>query len=115
MIDNIPNYKNIMDNFTSPEYDASASYSVPYTWGTVGIIFDKNEVTLDKSEIDWEILWDEKYSDRILMFDNQRDAFAIAEIILGYSLNTENSDELNASAIKLTEQKKVKLLFLTFL
>ena len=105
--ENIPNYKNIMDNFTSPEYDASASYSVPYTWGTVGIIFDKNEVALDKSEIDWEILWDEKYSDRILMFDNPRDAFAIAEIILGYSLNTENPDELNASAEKLMEQKDV--------
>lgn len=105
--ENIPNYKNIMDNFTSPEYDASASYSVPYTWGTVGIIFDKNEVTLDKSEIDWEILWDENYSDKILMFDNPRDAFAIAEIILGYSLNTENSDELNASAAKLLEQKNV--------
>ncbi len=105
--ENIPNYKNIMDNFTSPEYDASASYSVPYTWGTVGIIFDKNEVALDKSEIDWEILWDEKYSDRILMFDNPRDAFAIAEIILGYSLNTENPDELNESATKLMEQKNV--------
>ncbi len=105
--ENIPNYKYIMDKFTTPEYDADANYTVPYTWGTVGIIYDKNEITLDENEIDWDILWNEEYADRILMFDNPRDAFAIAELILGFSLNTENPEELKASAQKLIEQKSV--------
>ncbi|MBQ3573681.1 MAG: spermidine/putrescine ABC transporter substrate-binding protein [Clostridia bacterium] len=105
--ENIPNYSYIMDKFMTPEYDKGAKYTVPYTWGTVGIIYDKNEITLDESEIDWDILWNEEYSDRILMFDNPRDAFAISQILLGYSINTENPDELKAAAQKLTEQKSV--------
>lgn len=105
--ENIPNYKNIMEKFTSPEYDDGAKYTVPYTWGTVGIIYDKTEVDIDESEIDWDILWNEDYKDNILMFDNPRDAFAIAEILLGYSLNTENAEELRNAAGKLKEQKSV--------
>ena len=61
----------------------------------------------DEEDIGWDILWDEDYSGRILMFDNPRDAFAIAENMLGYSLNTENSEELEKAAEKLKEQKKV--------
>lgn len=102
---NIPNMKYIMDKFISPEYDPEQKYSVPYTWGTVGIIYDNTVV--DEENIDWDILWNEDYADRILMFDNPRDAFAIAELILGYSLNTEDSDKLKKAAEKLTEQKKV--------
>ena len=105
--ENIPNYSYIMDKFMTPEYDKGAKYTVPYTWGTVGIIYDKNEITLDESEIDWDILWDEEYAERILMFDNPRDAFAISQILLGYSINSENPDELKAAAQKLTEQKGV--------
>lgn len=101
----IPNSEYIMDSFKNPLYDSGSAYSVPYTWGTVGIIYNKNYV--DEKDIDWDILWDEKYSDKILMFDNPRDAFAIAELLLGYSLNTENPDELKAAANKLTEQKKL--------
>ncbi|MDY3929709.1 MAG: spermidine/putrescine ABC transporter substrate-binding protein [Clostridia bacterium] len=101
----IPNSEYIMDSFKNPLYDSGSAYSVPYTWGTVGIIYNKNYV--DEEDIDWDILWDEKYSDKILMFDNPRDAFAIAELLLGYSLNTENPDELKAAANKLTEQKKL--------
>ena len=105
--DNIPNYKYIMDNFVSPEYDEGAKYSIPYTWGTVGIIYDKEEITVDESQIDWDILWNKDYADRILMFDNPRDAFAIAEIVCGYSLNSENPDELKVAYEKLLEQKGV--------
>lgn len=105
--ENIPNYSYIMDKFMTPEYDEGARYTVPYTWGTVGIIYDKNEIALDESEIDWDILWNEEYADSILMFDNPRDAFAISQILLGYSINTENPDELKAAAQKLTEQKSV--------
>ena len=106
-VQNIPNVKNIMEKFQNPVYDEGAKYSVPYTWGTVGIVYDKEAVDIDESEIDWNVLWDEKYTDNVLMFDNPRDAFAIAEILLGYSINTENPDELKAAAEKLKEQKSV--------
>lgn len=106
-VQNIPNVKNIMEKFQKPVYDEGAKYSVPYTWGTVGIVYDKEAVDIDESEIDWNVLWDEKYTDNVLMFDNPRDAFAIAEILLGYSINTENPDELKAAAEKLKEQKSV--------
>ncbi len=105
--DNIPNFSYIMDNFRNLAYDPENEYSVPYTWGTVGIIYNKNLVDIDKSEIDWDILWNEDYLDQILMFDNPRDAFAIAEIMLGYSINTENTDELVAASEKLKEQKRM--------
>ncbi len=101
----IPNYKYIMDKFKNPEYDEGSEYSVPYTWGTVGIIYDNT--VIDGENIDWDILWNEEYADQILMFDNPRDAFAIAQIRLGYSLNSENPDELEKSAELLKEQKKV--------
>lgn len=106
-VDNVPNYKNIMDKFKGLEYDPEEKYSVPYTWGTVGIIYDKNSVDLSEDEIDWDVLWDSKYKDKVLMFDNPRDAFAIAETLLGYSLNTESESELRAAADKLKEQKGV--------
>lgn len=102
---NIPNYKNIMDKFSSTEYDPQSQYSVPYTWGTVGIIYDKTAI--DGENIGWDILWDEQYTDRVLMFDNPRDAFAIAENLLGISLNSEDTNELKRAAGKLTEQKKI--------
>lgn len=106
-LDNIPNFKYIMDNFRNPDYDRENLYSVPYTWGTVGLIYDSTVIDIPEEEIDWDILWNEDYLDQILMFDNPRDAFAIAELMLGYSLNTESPEELQAAADKLTAQKKV--------
>ena len=100
----IPNTQYIMDSFKNPAYDQENQYSVPYMWGTVGIIYDKEVVSEEK--IDWDILWNEKYKGQVLMFDNPRDAFAIAEIMLGYSINSENPDELRAAADKLVEQKQ---------
>ncbi|MGN1422666.1 MAG: PotD/PotF family extracellular solute-binding protein, partial [Oscillospiraceae bacterium] len=105
--DNIPNFSYIMDNFRNQAYDPTNEYSVPYTWGTVGIIYDATVVDIDSGDIDWDILWNEDYADQILMFDNPRDAFAIAELSLGYSLNTEDSEELIRSAELLKQQKKV--------
>lgn len=105
--DNIPNFSYIMDNFRNLEYDPENNYSVPYTWGTVGIIYDTTMIDIPADEIDWDLLWNEDYADQILMFDNPRDAFAIAEIMQGYSLNTENPEELAAAARKLTEQKSI--------
>ena len=106
-MNNIPNFKYIMDKFRGLAYDPKDEYSVPYTWGTVGIIYDSLLVDLPEEEIDWDLLWNEDYTDQILMFDNPRDAFAIAEIMQGYSINTEDSQELKEAAEKLTEQKKI--------
>lgn len=84
--DNIPNFKYITESFVDPAYDPENEYSVPYTWGTVGIIYDTTMIDIPAEEIDWDILWNEDYADSILMFDNPRDAFAIAQLRLGYSL-----------------------------
>ena len=102
---NIPNYKYIGEAYKSQAFDPENEYSVPYFWGTVGIIYDTT--LIEEENIDWDILWNEDYADRILMFDNPRDAFAIAELRLGYSLNTENEKELEEAAELLKEQKKV--------
>lgn len=106
-MENIPNYKYIMDNYRDLAYDPENAYSVPYTWGTVGIIYNAEAIDIPKDEIDWDILWNEEYKDQILMFDNPRDAFAIAEIMLGYSLNTEDPAELKSAADKLKDQKDI--------
>ncbi len=100
---NIPNYANVDEKYKSLEFDPENKYSVPYFWGTVGIIYNKNIVT--EEDFGWEILWNEKYKDNLLMFDNPRDAFAIAENMLGQSLNTEDETELKAAAEKLKAQK----------
>lgn len=104
--DNIPNFSYIMENFRNQDYDPENAYSVPYTWGTVGIIYDTTMIDMAAEDIDWDLLWNEDYADQILMFDNPRDAFAIAEIMLGYSLNTENEEEMRHAAAKLLSQKK---------
>lgn len=104
---NIPNFQYIMPSFVVPAYDPENLYSVPYTWGTVGLIYNTTMVDIPEEDIDWDILWNPDYADQILMFDNPRDAFAIAEIMMGYSLNTEDEVELTAAANKLKEQKSV--------
>ena len=103
--DNIPNYeKYVSDTFKHDvEYDPTMEYSVPYTYGTVGIIYNTKYIT--KPVEGWDILWDEEYKKKILMFDNSRDAFAIALSKLGYSVNTENEDEIREAAELLGEQK----------
>ena len=102
--DNIPNYQYIDEEFRNTAYDPENKYSVPYTWGTVGIIYNSKYV--DEADVTgWELLWNEKYDDKILMFDNSRDAFGIAQLLLGYDINTTNEAKLQACAEKLAEQK----------
>ena len=100
--ENIPNYKNIMEDFKGLEYDPTGEYSVPYTWGTVGLIYNTKMVTEPVDS--WEMLWNEKYDGKILMFNNPRDAFGIAEKKLGYSQNTSDETELRACAEELKKQ-----------
>ena len=101
--ENIPNIKYIAPEYLNASFDPEGQYSVPYTWGTVGIIYNKKYVT--KPVDSWEILWDQDYKGKILMFDNSRDAFGIAQKLLGYSLNTTDEKELEATKDKLIEQK----------
>ena len=101
--DNIPNFSNIMDEFKNLYYDPQNEYSVPYFWGTVGIVY--NESLVDGEITGWDDMWSDKYPNMILMFDNPRDAFAIAENKLGYSMNTTDENEIRAAAEELKKQK----------
>ena len=103
--EHIPNAKNIGDTYfeKSKEFDPENKYSIPYCWGTVGILYNKTMVTEPVDS--WGILWDETYSGNILMQDSVRDAFAVALRYLGYSLNSTDLDELNAAKNLLIEQK----------
>ena len=85
--------------------DSENKYSVPYMFGTVGIIYDKNVV---KETVDsWDILWDEKYKGKVFMFDTYRDTIGAALKKLGYSLNSENPKELEEAKALLLEQRKL--------
>ncbi len=103
---NVPNAAYIDEAYKNPAYDPTSEYTVPYTWGTVGVIY--NQKYVDEADIGgWDLLWNSKYAGKILMFDNNRDAFAIAEASLGYSLNTTDEAELRACADLLANQKPV--------
>lgn len=99
----IPNYENIPAEFRNLEFDPENKFSVPYFWGTVGILYNK---TLVKDPVDsWGILFDDKYAGQVLMIDSQRDALMVALKYLGYSMNTTNPDELKAATELLIKQK----------
>ncbi|HAT4245549.1 TPA: ABC transporter substrate-binding protein [Clostridium perfringens] len=101
---NIPNYKYIGEQFKKLAYDPTDEYSVPYMWGTVGIIYNTKRVS---DPVDsWNILWNPKYKDQVIMPDSVRDAIAVAEKKLGYSLNTENLDQIEDAKKELMTQKK---------
>lgn len=103
--DNIPNVKNMDPTYMeqSKSFDPENKYSVPYCVGTVGILYNKSMV---KEPVDsWDILWDPKYKDSILMQDSVRDAFAVALKRLGHSINSTEVDQLAAAAEDLMEQK----------
>ncbi len=104
--DHIPNYRHIDENFKGMPHDPENKYSVPYTWGTVGIIYNSKYVD-EEDLVGWELLWNEKYADKILMFDNSRDAFGIAAYLLGYDVNTTDEEELRACADILAQQEPV--------
>ena len=102
---NIPNFSDIMDSFRNLEYDPTNEYSVPYTWGTVGIVYNKTMV--EEAPSSWEVLWDQEYTNMILMFDNSRDALGLTLKKLGYSQNTTDHNQLDEAAEELKKQKNV--------
>lgn len=100
---NIPNFHYIDEKFVNPQYDTENKYSVPYTWGTVGIIYNYDKVGFDP--IRWDVMWDEQFAGDILQFSNSKDAMGIALIYLGYDINTEDRKELDEAAEFLKVQK----------
>ncbi len=101
----LPNYKYISEDYKQMYFDPENKYSVPYNVGMVGLIY--NTTMVEETPNSWGALWDERYSGKILMIDNPRDAFAIAEKYLGYSLNTTDEKLLTDCAQLLIEQKDV--------
>lgn len=109
-LDNIPNYANIDDIHKDLAYDPNNEYSVPYLWGTAGILYNTTLVT---DVVDsWDILWNEKYAQQIFMQDSQRDSMMVALIKLGYSQNTTDQAQIDEAMNLLIEQKPLILGYL---
>lgn len=102
---NIPNYKYIDAKYKGLPYDPQDEYSVPYSVGMIGLIYNTKKVT--QAPTGWSALWDNQYNKEILMINNPRDAFAIAHSILGISYNTTDEADWKAGAEKLKQQKAV--------
>ncbi len=102
---NIPNYKYIIDDFKGVYYDPNEEYTVPYNVGYVGIVY--NTKLVDYVPTSWAALWDENLSGQILMFNNPRDGFAIAQSLLGQDYNMTDEAEWRLAYNKLLEQKSV--------
>ncbi len=102
--DNIPNYQYIGEDFRGLYYDPENLYTVPYTYGIVGIIYNANVV--DEADTgDWDLMWNEKYADKILQFNNSRDAFGTAMYKLGLDVNTTDKADWDLAAEELLKQR----------
>lgn len=105
--DNVPNIKEIDPKYMemSKSFDPENQYSVPYCWGTVGILYNTSMVAPEDVPTKWSDLWDEKFKDNILMQDSVRDAFMVALKSLNYSMNTTNEVEIAEARDLLIKQK----------
>ena len=104
--DNIPNFANIREDLKNPSYDANNAHSVPYMWGTLGILY--NTKLVDEADVQtWKVLWNEKYAGQILMMDSLRDTMGLALRTLdaSNSMNSTDFTQLKAAADLLKEQK----------
>ena len=103
--DNVPNAKYIIDSLRNASYDPNNVHSVPYMWGTVGILY--NTTMVNEPVDSWEILWNEKYQKDVFMLDSYRDSMGVSLKSLGYSMNSVNILELELAKEKLLEQKRI--------
>jgi spermidine/putrescine-binding protein len=101
--DNIPNFEYIDGRFKNLSYDPANEYSVPYMWGTLGILY--NTEMVDEEVTSWDIMWDENYRGQIIMYNSMRDSFVPALIKLGFTINTRSPEELHLARDLLIEQK----------
>ncbi|MDL2288514.1 ABC transporter substrate-binding protein [Oscillospiraceae bacterium OttesenSCG-928-F05] len=106
---NIPNFSLIGDQYKSKEYDPADAYSVPYMWGTVGILY--NTTMVDKPVNSWRILWDEDFTKNLYMMDSVRDSIGVTLKMLGYSLNSTDIAQLEAAEAELVAQKPLVLAY----
>lgn len=104
---NVPNFEKIDTEFKNPSFDPKNEYSVPYMWGTLGILYNKTMVngTIDS----WGALFDEQYADNIIMMNSQRDAIGMTLKYLGYSLNESSPEALSKVKDKLIKQSPLVL------
>lgn len=103
--DSIPNISQMDEEYLDLEIDPGNKYSVPYMFGTVGIVYNKDVVT---EEVDsWDILWNEKYKNKVFMFDTYRDTIGAALKKLGYSLNSTNTKEIEEAKELLLKQREL--------
>lgn len=100
---NIPNYKYIPQEYKDLYFDPNNEYSVPYTFGMVGLIYNKTKVS--ETPDSWGVMWDEQYAKQILNFGNPRDAFGLVQFYLGLDVNSENAEDWKKAAEKLKEEK----------
>ena len=107
--DNIPNLKYIDDTYMkmSQGFDPENKYSVPYTWGVLGLIYNTKMVEDEAVVASWGALWSEAYMDNILMINNSKDAFGITFAYLGLPINAESTEPVDKAVVLLKEQKKV--------
>lgn len=101
--DNVPNFQYIMEDFRNLNYDPENKYSVPYTWGMVGLLY--NTKVVKETPTSWDALWDAQYQGRILMYNNSRDTLGVSLLRNGDSLNTTNEKELQKANNALMKQK----------
>jgi spermidine/putrescine-binding protein len=99
----IPNVANLAAEWQDPAYDAGNAHSVPYMWWTTGIAYDSEKVT--EPVTSWKALWDPKYSGKMAMLDDYREAFSAALIQLGYDINTTDDKQLDEALALLQQQK----------
>ena len=102
--DNIPNYAKIDDQYKGLSYDPENRYTVPYTWGTLGIIY--NSTMVDEEITSWDAMFDEKYAGQVLMIRNSRDALAAALLDLGYDINTTDEAQIREAYELLADAKE---------
>ena len=103
--DNIPNFELIGEDYLGWAFDPDNTYSVPYTWGTTGIIY--NTTLVEEPPASWADMWNVEYAGSILMFNNSRDAYAIAAKKLGLSLNPSSVEEVEQVMGELKNQKEM--------
>jgi len=106
---NIPHYKYMRERFKGLPFDPDNRYSVPYMWGTIGIVYNKKDVKIPVDS--WSILWDPQYKGKILMMDSPRDTFMVAEKKLGISMNASDQKSMQAAKDELLAQKPLVLAY----
>lgn len=105
----LPHFEGVIEDLKNPDFDPENAYSVPYFWGTTGIIYNTEKIT---NVVDsWADLWNPDYDGKIMMYDSQRDSIAIALKMLGYSMNTTDEAELLEAKEALKEQKPLVLAY----